>query len=65
MLHRPIHAAGIFVNPSYANSSDFDFDGEVIEGLLTCLERMVPDVDTRRTIGVEMEMYREVLSPTL
>ena len=45
--------------PSYAYSSDFDFDGEVIEGLLTCLERMVPNVETRRTISVEMEMYRE------
>ena len=57
MLHQPIHAATLFLNPYYAYSSDFDFDGEVMEGLLTCLERMVPDVETHRTISVEMEMY--------
>ena len=59
MLRRPIHAAALFLNPSYAYSSDFDFDGEVMEGHLACLERIVPDVETRRTISVEMEMYRE------
>ena len=59
MLQRPIHAVTLFLNPSYAYSSNFDFDGEVMEGLLRCVERMVPDVETNRAISVEMEMYRE------
>jgi hypothetical protein len=59
MLHRPIHATTFFLNPAYAYSCNFDFDGKMMEGLLTCLQRMVHDVDARRTINSEMEMYQE------
>ena len=37
MLHRPIHAAGLFPNPVFACKCNFDFDGEGLEGLLTCI----------------------------
>jgi hypothetical protein len=30
-----------------------------MEGLLTCLQRMVPDVEIRSTINREIEMYRD------
>ena len=59
MLHWPIHAVTLFLNPAYAYSCNFDFDGEVMEGILTCIQRMVPEVDVHRIINREMEMYRE------
>ena len=34
MLHRPIHAATIFLNLAFSYKCNFDFDGEVMEGLL-------------------------------
>jgi len=59
MLHRPIHAAMLFLNPAFSYSCNFDFDDEVMDGLFTCLRRMVPDADTRDEINREIEMYRE------
>jgi hypothetical protein len=40
-LHRPIHAAGLYLNPSFAYACGFNFDGEVINGFLQCVQRMV------------------------
>jgi hypothetical protein len=37
MLHRPIHATIVFLNPAFSYKCNFDFDGEVIEGIHTCL----------------------------
>jgi hypothetical protein len=31
-LHRPIHAAGLFLNPAFAYACGFNFDGEVMDG---------------------------------
>jgi len=59
MLHQSIHAITLFLNPTYAYSCDFDFNCKVVEGLLTCLWRMVPDGDAHRTINHKMEMYWE------
>jgi len=59
MLHRPIHATTLFVNPDFSYKCNFDFDAEVMEGFMQCLERMVPDVDSRHAISREIEMYRE------
>lgn len=43
-LHRPIHAAGYFLNPKYHYKNRLGdlHDGEVRAGLIDCLERMVP-----------------------
>eukprot|EP00253_Pinus_taeda_P008258 PITA_08258 len=43
-LHRPIHAAGYFLNPKYhyKNRPGDLHDGKVRVGLIDCLERMVP-----------------------
>jgi hypothetical protein len=59
MLHRPIHAATIFLNPAFSYKCNFDFDGEVMEGLHACLQRMVLDVVIRLDINREIEMYRD------
>ena len=32
MLHRPIHAAGLFLNPAFAYKCNFDFDGRFWRG---------------------------------
>jgi hypothetical protein len=57
-LHRPIHAAGIYLNPAFSYSCGFRFDVEVMEGFLTCVERMVLSHEERAEISKEMEIYR-------
>jgi len=55
-LHRPIHAAGYFLNPRYhyKNRLGDQHDGEVRSGLIDCLERMVPShVD-------QLEIHRQL-----
>jgi hypothetical protein len=57
-LHRPIHAAGLFLNPAFAYACDFNFDGEVQDGLIECIQRMVPSAEERIEIGRELEIYK-------
>jgi hypothetical protein len=57
-LHRPIHAAGIYLNPAFSYSCGFRFDVEVMEGFFTCVERMVLSHEERAKISKEMEIYR-------
>ena len=59
MLHRPIHATAVFLNHAVSYKCNFDFDGEVMEGLHTCLSRMVPNVTICLEINREIEMYRD------
>jgi hypothetical protein len=40
-LHRPTHATGLYLNPAFAYACGFNFDGEVIDGFLQCVQRMV------------------------
>ena len=44
---------------TFSYKCKFDFDGEVLEGLISCLNRMVPNVETRQSITHDMEMYQE------
>jgi hypothetical protein len=57
MVH--IHATTVFLNPAFSYKCNFNFDGEVMEGRHTCLQRMVPDVSIRLDINREIEMYRD------
>ena len=57
-LHRPIHAAGLYLNPAFAYACGFNFDGEVMDGFLQCVQRMVPTPSERSAISRQMEMYR-------
>eukprot|EP00253_Pinus_taeda_P001557 PITA_01557 len=59
MLHRPIHAAELFLNPAFSYKCNFDFDGEVMEGLHFCIQRMVPDPELRSKINREIQSYRD------
>eukprot|EP00253_Pinus_taeda_P021405 PITA_21405 len=59
MLHRPIHAAALFLNPVFSYKCDIDFDGEVMEGLHSCIHRMVPNPELRSKINREIQYYRD------
>jgi hypothetical protein len=59
MFHRPIHAAAIFLNPTFSYKCNFDFDGEVMKGIHTCLQRLVHNVVIRIEINREIEMYQD------
>ena len=43
-LHRPIHAAGYFLNPRYHYKAKESgaLRGEVRDGLIDCIDRMIP-----------------------
>eukprot|EP00253_Pinus_taeda_P004357 PITA_04357 len=57
-LHRPIHAAGVYLNPAFSYACGFRFDAEVMDGFFTCVERMVSSEQEREEISKEMEVYR-------
>ena len=57
-LHRPIHAAGIYLNPAFSYARGFRFDAEVMDGFFTCVERMVSSEQEHEDISKEMEVYR-------
>jgi hypothetical protein len=57
-LHRPIHAVGIYLNLTFFYSRGFRFDAEVMDGFLTCVQRMVLSPQERVEISKEMEIYR-------
>ena len=59
MLHRLIHATALFLNPALSYKCKFDFDEEILEGLIECINKMVPNFETRMSITREMEMYQE------
>eukprot|EP00253_Pinus_taeda_P009041 PITA_09041 len=53
-IHRPIHFAGIYLNPTFSYSYGFLFDGEVMDGFFTCAQKMVPSPTKRAEISKEM-----------
>eukprot|EP00253_Pinus_taeda_P034765 PITA_34765 len=57
-LHRPIHVAGIYLNPAFFYPCGFLFDAEIMDGSLTCVQRMVRSPVERAEISKEMEIYR-------
>ena len=57
-LHRPIHAASVYLNLAFTYACGFRFDAEVMDGFFTCVERMVSSEQEREEISKEMEVYR-------
>ncbi|XP_048546644.1 uncharacterized protein LOC125525686 [Triticum urartu] len=56
-LHRPLHAAAYYLNPQCHYSDNFK-PAEVKRGLYTCLEKMVPDLDERVKIDLQIDSFR-------
>eukprot|EP00253_Pinus_taeda_P018426 PITA_18426 len=57
-LQCPIHAVGIFLNPAFSYASEFVFDAKIMDGFLTCVQRMVRSPAERSEISKEIETYR-------
>lgn len=58
-LHRPLHAAGYYLNPKFFYSDHFEADNEVMDGLYTCIERMIPDDNLRALVPEEIQAYKK------
>ncbi|KAK2649321.1 hypothetical protein Ddye_016810 [Dipteronia dyeriana] len=56
-LHRPLNGAGWFLNPEFFYNTR-NVDDEVANELYTCIERLVPDVETRCVIDLELSKYK-------
>ncbi|XP_061357381.1 uncharacterized protein LOC133301719 [Gastrolobium bilobum] len=56
-LHRPLHAAGYYLNPKFHYESNFNPDTEVQVGWYTTLENMCPDIITRIKIDAQLEKF--------
>ncbi|XP_030955048.1 uncharacterized protein LOC115977364 [Quercus lobata] len=59
-LHRPLHAAGYFLNPEffYDNRSEIERDEEVMAGLYKCIQRLVPNINQQDKILEELTSYK-------
>ncbi|XP_074375325.1 uncharacterized protein LOC141717112 [Apium graveolens] len=58
-LHQPLHAAGYYLNPEfYSTNLDIESDHEVINGLYTCIEKMVPSQTEQDRIADQISLYR-------
>ncbi|XP_059659121.1 uncharacterized protein LOC132305503 [Cornus florida] len=57
-LHRPLHAAGYYLNPEYFYSNPkIEKDEEITKGLYACIARLVPDVKDQDKITEELSLY--------
>ncbi|KAL6505934.1 hypothetical protein OROHE_023313 [Orobanche hederae] len=57
-LHRPLHAAGYYLNPRFHYDDNFKADTEVKVGLYKTIERMYPNIETRIKIDEQLEKFR-------
>lgn len=58
-LHRPLHAAGYYLNPHFHYRSDFKDSLNVKIGLYNCLDRMVPDPSERLKIDKQLDVFHK------
>ncbi|GLJ21845.1 hypothetical protein SUGI_0408520 [Cryptomeria japonica] len=57
-LHQPIHAFAYFLNPKFYFSDSFRADEEVMAGVITCIDKMTPDLELRDKVLDELEIYK-------
>ena len=58
-LHSPLHVVGYILNLAYFyDKTKFSVDGEVGQGLMTCIERMNPDQEVQSRIISQLQDYR-------
>ncbi|CAH9125516.1 unnamed protein product [Cuscuta epithymum] len=58
-LHRPLHAAGYYLNPQMQYSPNFKADFEVKKGLYDCITRMVADVEVQAKIDIQLDDFKK------
>ncbi|XP_042000874.1 uncharacterized protein LOC121750408 isoform X2 [Salvia splendens] len=64
-LHKPLHAAGHYLNPEvfYANVKGIYECLEVMDGMVACIEKLVPDQSIQdKIMKEEMPKYKKVVS---
>ena len=58
-LHRPLHATGYYLNPTFFYSNEsIRQDNEVIEGLYACIESLVPTAEVQDKLSKELSFYK-------
>ncbi|KAA0053509.1 uncharacterized protein E6C27_scaffold190G00660 [Cucumis melo var. makuwa] len=58
-LHRPLHAAGYYLNPSfYYSNPSIQEDDEIVNGLYLCITKMVASLDIQDKILAELSKYK-------
>jgi len=58
-LHRPLHAAGHFLNSEfYYSNPEMDYDLEVTKGLYDYIKILVPSKDVQQKILSELPLYK-------
>ena len=57
-LHRPLHAAGYYLNPQFHYSPNFKADFEVKRGIYDCLQRMVESMEEVKKIDAQLEDFK-------
>ncbi|XP_052187694.1 uncharacterized protein LOC127798276 [Diospyros lotus] len=55
-LHRPLHAAGWYLNPEYFYKAEH-IDPEIMNGLYECIRKLNPDIKVQDQIDAELSMY--------
>ncbi|XP_052208194.1 uncharacterized protein LOC127811998 [Diospyros lotus] len=55
-LHRPLHAAGWYLNPEYFYKAE-RIDPEIMTGLYECIRKLNPDIKVQDQIDAELSMY--------
>ena len=47
-MHRPLHVAGLFLNPMLRYAPSFTVDDEIVSGMYACFRRIVADAEKRK-----------------
>ena len=58
-LHRSLHAATYYLNPSIHYDPYFDPSSDIKLGLYMCLQRMVPEVNDGKKIDIQLEKFKQ------
>jgi hypothetical protein len=60
-LKTPLHLAGYYLNPYYyyTNKLEIELDGTFREGLVTCVTKMIEDVEIQDKIMDELNLYQD------
>ncbi|XP_020874199.1 uncharacterized protein LOC110226587 [Arabidopsis lyrata subsp. lyrata] len=57
-LHRPLHAAGYYLNPEFHYSNEDIGCEEVLKGFYACIERLTPTIEIQDKIIAELDAFK-------
>ncbi|CAF2151099.1 unnamed protein product [Brassica napus] len=59
--HVQLYGAGFFLNPKFFYTASEEMRGEMVQFLVDCIERLVPDKDIQDKFGKELNSYKNAL----